>query len=55
LRLGSLMDTSVAGRTVLRTAVVATAIATGTGTTPVQCSSRGSLEKRIAALVASKS
>ena len=55
LRLGSLLDTSVVGRTIVRTAVVASAIATGTGTTPVQCSSRGSLEKRIAALVASKS
>src|SRR5689334_2600356 len=55
LRFGSLLDTSAVGRTIVRTAVVATAIATGTGTTPVQCSSRGSLEKRIAALVASKS
>lgn len=55
LRFGSLLDTSVVGRTIVRTAVQASAIATGTGTTPVQCSSRGSLEKRIAALVASKS
>ena len=55
LRFGSLLDTSVVGRTIVRSAVSATAIATGTGTTPVQCSSRGSLEKRIAALVASKS
>lgn len=55
LRFGSLLDTSVVGRTVVRTAVVATAVATGTGTTPLQCSSRGALEKRIAALVASKS
>lgn len=55
LRFGSLLDTSVAGRTVVRTAVTATAVAPGSGTTSVQCSSRGSLEKRIAALVASKS
>ena len=55
LRFGSLLDTSVTGRTIVRSAVTATAIATGTGTTPVQCSSRGSLEKRIAALVRSKS
>ena len=55
LRFGSLLDTSVVGRTIVRTAVVATAIATGTGTTPVQCSSRGALERRIAALVAAKS
>ena len=55
LRFGTLLDTSVVGRTVVRTAVSASAIATGSGTTPVECSSRGSLEKRIAALVASKS
>lgn len=55
LRFGTLLDTSVVGRTIVRTAVSATAIATGTGTTPVQCSSRGTLERRIAALVASKS
>ena len=55
LRFGSLLDTSVVGRTIVRSAVSATAIATGTGTTPVQCSSRGALEKRIAALVVSKS
>jgi hypothetical protein len=55
LRFGSLLDTSVVGRTIVRTAVSATAIATGTGTTPVQCSSRGALERRIAALVAAKS
>ena len=55
LRFGSLLDTSVVGRTIVRTAVTASAIATGSGTTPVQCNSRGTLEKRIAALVASKS
>jgi len=55
LRFGSLLDTSVVGRTIIRTAVSASAVATGTGTTPVQCSSRGALEKRIAALVTSKS
>lgn len=55
LRFGSLLDTSVVGRTIVRSAVTASAIATGTGTTPVQCSSRGALEKRIAALVAAKS
>lgn len=55
LRFGSMLDTSVVGRTIVRTAVFATAVATGSGTTPVQCTSRGALEKRIAALVASKS
>lgn len=55
LRFGSLLDTSVVGRTIVRTTLSATAIATGSGTTPVECSSRGALERRIAALVASKS
>jgi hypothetical protein len=55
MRFGSLLDTSVVGRTIVRTALSASAIATGSGTTPVQCSSRGTFEKRIAALVASKS
>ena len=55
LRFGSLIDTSVVGRSIIRTAVTATAIAPGSGTTPVECSTRGALERRIAALVASKS
>jgi hypothetical protein len=55
LRLGTLIDTSDAGRSIVRTAVNATAIAPGSGTTPVQCSTRGALEKRIAALVSAKS
>lgn len=55
LRFGTLIDTSDAGRSIFRTAVSATAIAPGSGTTPVECSSRGNLEKRIAALAASKS
>jgi hypothetical protein len=55
LRFGSLLDTSVVGRTVVRTTLSATAIASGSGTTPIECTSRGSFEKRIAALVASKS
>jgi len=55
LRFGTLIDTSVAGRSVIRTAVTATAIAPGSGTTPVECSTRGTLERRIAALVSSKS
>ena len=55
LRFASLLDTSVVGRTIVRTAVNATAVAPGSGTTPVECSTRGSLEKRIAALVAAKS
>src|SRR5690348_2806002 len=38
LRFGTLLDTSLVGRTILRTALSATAIATGSGTTPVQCS-----------------
>jgi hypothetical protein len=55
LRFGSMLDTSVLGRTIVRTALSATAIASGSGTTPVECSTRGAFEKRIAALVASKS
>jgi hypothetical protein len=55
LRFGSMLDTSVVGRTIIRTALSATAIASGSGTTPVECSTRGAFEKRIAALVASKS
>ena len=55
LRFGSMLDTSIVGRTIVRTAVSATAIAPGSGTTLVQCSTRGALEKRIAALVASNS
>ena len=55
LRFGTLIDSSVAGRSIVRTAVSATAIAPGSGTTPVECSTRGALESRIAALVASKS
>ncbi|HKW11792.1 MAG TPA: hypothetical protein VJO33_15500 [Gemmatimonadaceae bacterium] len=55
LRFGTLIDTSAAGRSIVRTAVTATAIAPGSGTTPVDCSTRGALERRIAALVASKS
>ncbi len=55
LRFGTMLDTSVVGRTIVRTALTATAIATGGGTTGVDCSSRGSLEKRIAALVRSHS
>lgn len=55
LRFGTLIDTTVVGRSVLRTAVTATAIAPGGGTTPVECSTKGALENRIAALVASKS
>ena len=55
LRFGTMLDTSVVGRTIVRTAVSATAIAPGSGTTSVQCTTRGALEKRIAALVASKS
>jgi hypothetical protein len=55
LRLGTLIDSSVAGRSIIRTAVSATAIAPGSGTTQVECSTRGSLERHIAALVASRS
>jgi len=55
LRFGTLIDSSVVGRSIVRTAVTATAIAPGSGTTPVECSTRGALERRIAALVASKS
>jgi hypothetical protein len=55
LRFGSMIDTSETGRSIVRTAVTATAIAPGSGTTTIDCTSRGSLEKRIAALVVSKS
>lgn len=55
LRFGTEIDTSVVGRSILRTAVSATAIAPGSGTTSVECSTKGALESRIAALVASKS
>jgi hypothetical protein len=55
LRFGTLFDTSIVGRTIVRTAITASAISTGSGTTPVECNTRGALEKRIAALVASKS
>jgi hypothetical protein len=55
LRFGTLLDTSVLGRTIVRTSFTATAIASGSGSTPVDCSTRGAFEKRIAALVASRS
>src|SRR5690348_13092451 len=55
LRLGTLIDTSSTGRSIIRSAIDATAIAPGSGTTPVECSSRGTLEKRIAALAAAQS
>jgi hypothetical protein len=55
LRFATLIDTSVVGRSIIRTAFNATAIAPGSGTTPVECSTRGALESRIAALVASRS
>jgi hypothetical protein len=55
LRFATVIDTSSAGRSVLRSAVTATAVAPGSGSTGVNCTSRGALEKRIAALVASRS
>jgi hypothetical protein len=55
LRFGTLLDTSEAGRSIVRTALSASAIAPGSGTTPVDCSSRGAFEKRIVALTAAKS
>ena len=54
LRFGTLIDSSVAGRSILRSAFSATAVAPGGGTTPVTCTSRRSFEKHIAALVQSK-
>ena len=54
MRFGSLIDTSVVGRSIVRTVVTATAVAPGTGTSTIECSSRGNLEKQIARLVASK-
>lgn len=55
LRFGTLLDTTQVGRSIVRTAVSATAIAPGSGTTPIECSTRGALEKRIAALAAANS
>lgn len=55
MRFGSLIDTSVVGRSIVRTVVTATAVAPGTGTNSIECTSRGNLEKQIARLVASKS
>ena len=55
LRFGTLIDTSEAGRSIVRTSVNAMAVAPGSGTTPIECSSRGTFEKHIAALVAAKS
>lgn len=54
LRFGTVIDTSVAGRSIIRTALSATAVAPGSGTTPVNCNTRGAFEKRIASLVLSK-
>lgn len=54
LRFGTMIDSSAAGRSVLRSALGATAQATGGGTTPVECTTRRSFEKQIAALVQSK-
>jgi len=54
MRFGSLLDTSVVGRSIVRTVVTATAVAPGSGTNTIQCTSRGALEKQIAKLVASK-
>lgn len=55
MRFGSLIDTSVVGRSIVRTVLTATAVAPGSGTNNIECSSRGNFEKRIARLVASKS
>ena len=55
MRFGSLIDTSVVGRSIVRTVLTATAVAPGTGTNTIECMSRGNLEKQIARLVASKS
>ena len=55
MRFGSLIDTSVVGRSIVRTVFTATAVAPGSGTNTIQCTSRGNFEKQIARLVASKS
>lgn len=55
MRFGSLLDTSVVGRSIVRTVVTATAVAPGSGTNTIECTSRGTFEKEIAKLVASKS
>jgi len=55
MRFGSLIDTSVVGRSIVRTVLTATAVAPGSGTNTIECRSRGNFEKRIATLVASKS
>ena len=54
MRFGSLIDTSVVGRSIVRTVLTATAVAPGSGTNNIECTSRGNLEKQIARLVASK-
>ena len=55
MRMATMIDTSLAGRSILLTALTATAIAPGSGTTPVRCQTRGSLEKRLAVLAREKS
>jgi hypothetical protein len=55
MRLATMVDTSLAARSVLLTSFTATAVATGSGTTPVHCRSLGKLEKQLAQMAREKS
>jgi hypothetical protein len=55
MRLATMVDTSLATRSVLVTAFTATAVATGSGTTPVHCRSLGTFEKQLAQIAREKS
>jgi hypothetical protein len=55
LRLGTLLDTTDAAHPIARTGMIAMAVTPGTSTAPIECGSRGTLERRIAALAASNS
>jgi hypothetical protein len=55
LRLGTLLDTTDVAHPVARTAMIATAVTPGSSTAPIECGSRGLLERRIAALALSNS
>ena len=55
MRLATMVDTSLADRSVLVTAFTATAVATGSGTTPVHCRSLGKFEKQLAQMAREKS
>lgn len=54
MRVATVVDTSVAGRSIMRTAIAATAVAPGGGTTTLHCQSMGVLERRLVALVVAR-